>query len=93
MPATCTEAGLTEGVKRAECGEILVPQQAIPATGEHVDDDGDGYCDSGCGAKTGEPSEDSGVCEYCGKDHSKSFWQAIICFFTRMITALFSAVC
>ena len=91
--ATCTQTGLTEGVKCSVCGEVLVAQQTIPATGEHVDEDGDGYCDHGCGTKTSEPSEDSGVCEYCGKDHSKSFWQAIICFFTRIFTALFSAVC
>ncbi len=30
---TCTEAGLTEGVKCAECGEILVAQEEIPALG------------------------------------------------------------
>ena len=30
---TCTEAGLTDGVKCADCGEILVAQEEIPALG------------------------------------------------------------
>ena len=32
---TCTETGLTEGKKCSKCGETIVPQQEIPATGEH----------------------------------------------------------
>ena len=31
--ATCTESGLTDGVKCSRCGEILVTQQVIPALG------------------------------------------------------------
>jgi hypothetical protein len=31
--ATCTEAGLTDGVKCADCGKILVAQEEIAATG------------------------------------------------------------
>ena len=33
VPATCTETGLTEGTKCADCGEILVAQEVVPALG------------------------------------------------------------
>lgn len=36
--ATCTEAGLTEGKKCSECGEILVAQTTIEATGHSFGD-------------------------------------------------------
>ena len=34
---TCTTEGLTEGSHCSVCGEMLVPQQTIPATGHHYD--------------------------------------------------------
>lgn len=34
--ATCTETGLTDGVKCSVCGTVLVAQQVIPATGHTV---------------------------------------------------------
>lgn len=34
--ATCTETGLTDGVKCSVCGTVLVAQQEIPATGHTV---------------------------------------------------------
>ena len=40
-PATCTETGLTDGVKCSECGEILTAQTVIPALGHLF---GDSYC-------------------------------------------------
>ena len=36
--ATCTEDGLSEGKKCAECGEILLEQEVIPAPGHDYDD-------------------------------------------------------
>ena len=33
VPATCTASGLTEGKHCSVCGEILVAQQTVPATG------------------------------------------------------------
>lgn len=45
--ATCTEPGLTEGKECAECGEVLVAQEEIPALGH---DFKDGVCIR-CGAK------------------------------------------
>lgn len=32
-PATCTETGLSDGVRCSECGAVLVAQEAIPAKG------------------------------------------------------------
>ena len=42
--ATCTEAGLTEGKKCSACGETLVEQEEIPATGHNFVN---GKCDCG----------------------------------------------
>ena len=33
VPATCTESGLTQGLKCSECGEILTAQEVVPANG------------------------------------------------------------
>lgn len=41
---TCTENGLSEGKHCARCGQILVAQTEIPATG-HVDENKDFVCD------------------------------------------------
>ena len=45
---TCTETGLTDGSKCSVCGEILVDQQIIPATGHAYDDEYDAECNN-CG--------------------------------------------
>lgn len=47
VPATCTEDGVTEGLKCAECGEIFIEQTVIEAFG-HSDEDKDNECDT-CG--------------------------------------------
>ena len=36
VPATCTETGLTEGKHCSICGEVIVAQEVVPATGHTV---------------------------------------------------------
>jgi len=50
VAATCTEDGLSEGSHCEVCGEILVQQKTVPATGEHSWDEG---------KVTTEPTEES----------------------------------
>ncbi len=47
--ATCTEDGITAGVKCADCGEVLEAQETLPATGHTDVDPVDSKCDT-CGA-------------------------------------------
>ena len=44
--ADCTNTGLTDGSKCAVCGETLIAQEIIPATGIHADADKNYRCDS-----------------------------------------------
>ena len=90
--ATCTETGIkTETVNCSICGEEISSLDIeAPALG-HIDDDNDNVCDR-CGEKIGEPfggedqgGENDGLCKYCGKDHSGSFWQRIVGFFHRIL--------
>ena len=61
-PATCTEPGLTEGLKCSRCGEILEPQETVPAL-EHSISTQAGY-----GATCTEPGKTEGaVCIRCGE--------------------------
>lgn len=50
--ATCTESGLTTGIKCSTCGTILVEQEIILATGHNVDANGN-CTNSGCDYSTG----------------------------------------
>ena len=64
VPATCTEAGKTEGKHCSVCGAVLVAQEAVPAPGHSYKD---GVC-TVCGAKDPdyqpvEPVEFSDVSE------------------------------
>ncbi|MBR6768575.1 MAG: hypothetical protein IKM34_03705, partial [Clostridia bacterium] len=60
--ATCTETGLTDGVKCAKCGEILVAQQTIPAFG-HTDGEWITDADASC-TKDGSKHQ---VCATCNE--------------------------
>ena len=65
---TCTQTGLTAGSKCTDCGEVVVAQQTVPATGHTMVD---GAC-SVCGATSGSDSSDSGSSENC--NHSFGNW-------------------
>lgn len=54
--ATCTETGLTDGVKCSVCGETLTEQKEITVA-DHVDADSDYICDYGCGHEFAKPAD------------------------------------
>lgn len=54
--ATCTEAGITAGVKCADCGETITAQKEISALGHTTDN---GVCDR-CGETIGSQGGESG---------------------------------
>ena len=63
---TCTETGLTEGVKCSVCGEILTAQEVVPATGHNY-----------VGVVTKQPTcTEAGVktftCETCGDTYAEA---------------------
>ena len=61
VPATCTDKGLTEGTKCADCGEILVAQEEVPALG-HTEE-----IVPGTPATFDEPGTSDGKrCSVCG---------------------------
>ena len=70
---TCTENGLTDGVKCSVCGTVITAQDVIPATG-HTDADGDNACDV-CGATIKQPTF---------FDKIKAFFQKIIDWFKNL---------
>lgn len=49
IPATCTEAGLTEGKHCTVCAEVLIAQEEIPATGHDYMSREDGVICISCG--------------------------------------------
>ncbi len=54
--ATCTEDGLTEGLKCTDCGEVLVEQEVVPASGHKG---GTATCSK------------KAVCQTCGEEYGK----------------------
>ena len=88
-PATCVDSGLTDGQICASCGIFIVPQQTIPATGKHVDNNGDGKCDT-CGTAVEIPGNPN-ICKWCGKEHGSGFIDKLIAFFHQIFAAIFGA--
>ena len=60
--ATCTEDGLTDGIKCSVCGEVLVAQEVVPALG-HTEEVISGY-DATC---TEDGLTDGTKCSICGE--------------------------
>lgn len=79
-PATCVAAGYTTYIcvrgDHTYTADYIDP---IP----HVDNNGDGRCDYGCGAVlvTDSPSGGSNACAYCGKVHPNTFFGRLTAFF------------
>ena len=70
---TCTNTGLTSGVKCSECGEILTAQEEIPANGHNVNKDG--HCEE-CNEK---------ICDHnCHKGGISGFFWKISNFFNKL---------
>lgn len=72
--ATCTKAGLTDGIICAECSYAIKAQEIIPALG-HIDENNDGVCDR-CGTYLGvkppvEPENDGCICHREGNIFGK----------------------
>ena len=70
MPAvepTCGQDGLTEGSRCAVCGEILVPQEVIPATGEHQ------YVDAVTPPTATERGYTTHTCSVCGDSYVDNY--------------------
>ncbi len=53
LAATCTDAGYIGATTCDDCGATVIERQAIAATGEHIDENGDTLCDYGCGTTVG----------------------------------------
>ena len=66
VEATCTEAGLTEGLKCADCGHVITAQQTVQALGHSFED---GAC-TVCGAE--DPSNNPGGETPC--EHAYGEW-------------------
>ncbi|MDD7292237.1 MAG: hypothetical protein PUG83_01790, partial [Clostridiaceae bacterium] len=79
---TCTETGVTEGQHCSVCGEILVEQQTIAATG-HNDINSDGICDS-CGEDLGTHTPGENCSCMCHKTGFMGFIYKIASFFWKM---------
>ena len=74
-PATCTESGLTAGTKCSECGEILVAQTEIAATGHKYDNGCDATCNVCTEARASSEHSDAdedGICDECSAEFTRN---------------------
>ena len=65
--ATCTDDGLTDGVKCSVCGEVIVEQEIIPATGHTPDGEGEVVTE----ATYDHDGEIVYTCIVCGNEYSE----------------------
>lgn len=82
VEASCTKDGKTEGSHCSACGEVLIEQKNVPATG-HTDDDNDTFCDT-CGkqiSNTNDPSKDDCDCMCHKSGFVGFFWKFIRVFY------------
>lgn len=88
---TCTDTGLTDGVKCGICNETLTAQQTIGQL-VHKDDNEDYRCDYGCGHKFEKPAEPDtpdepidDTCDHlCHKSGFMGFIWKIVRFFWKL---------
>ena len=82
VEVTCTKDGKTEGSHCSACGEVLIEQKNVPATG-HIDADNDNVCDT-CGkqiSNTNDPSKDDCDCMCHKSGFVGFFWKFIRVFY------------
>lgn len=97
--STCTETGLTDGVKCKICDKTLEPQVEIPAL-EHKDDNRDYKCDYGCGYEIEKPVEPSAPdeptedCDHiCHQNGFMGFIWKIFVFFCKIFGCSKTCTC
>ena len=86
-PPTCTEGGITT-YTCTRCRDSFT-KDPTPAL-DHEDNDGDGYCDYGCGTRIESPEGDEELCDWCGEPHTGlqgrivGFFHSVIYFFAHL---------
>ena len=74
---TCTSEGHIISVCANDVNHTK--NETLPKAG-HKDDDGDGYCDYGCGTQIENPN----ACKYCHRVHGSSFGERFTAFFHKI---------